>query len=120
MVTTAHQKASGIDLKWDNSESASAKYTALENNTTPDGWSASPPTASPCYTLDIFVCGTVGTRRQGFTSGIHRQAYIDVQKGGKNEKEEKTTMKSGRYIRRSNLKYAASQYEFFRRGWRRG
>lgn len=35
MVTTAHQKASGIDLKKDASAPASAKYTADENRTTP-------------------------------------------------------------------------------------
>lgn len=35
MVTTAHQNASGIDLKNDWSEPASAKYTVLENSTTP-------------------------------------------------------------------------------------
>lgn len=37
MVTTAHQKASGIDLKNDISVPASAKYTADEKRTTP--WS---------------------------------------------------------------------------------
>lgn len=36
MVTTAHQKASGMDLKKDISEPASAKYTALENRMTPE------------------------------------------------------------------------------------
>ena len=35
MVTTAHQNASGIDLNKELSEPASAKYTALENRTTP-------------------------------------------------------------------------------------
>ncbi len=35
MVTTAHQNASGIDLKKDISAPASAKYTADENRTTP-------------------------------------------------------------------------------------
>lgn len=35
MVTTAHQNASGMDLKNDWSEPASAKYTVLENSTTP-------------------------------------------------------------------------------------
>ncbi|KAG8279864.1 hypothetical protein J6590_019032 [Homalodisca vitripennis] len=35
MVTTAHQNASGMDLKKEFSEPASAKYTALENSTTP-------------------------------------------------------------------------------------
>lgn len=35
MVTTAHQNASGIDLKKDISVPASAKYTADENKTTP-------------------------------------------------------------------------------------
>ena len=35
MVTTAHQKASGMDLKKDISVPASAKYTADENRTTP-------------------------------------------------------------------------------------
>lgn len=34
-VTTAHQNASGIDLKKDISAPASAKYTADENRTTP-------------------------------------------------------------------------------------
>ncbi len=37
MVTTAHQKPSGIDLNWDFGEPASAKYTVLENSTTPAG-----------------------------------------------------------------------------------
>lgn len=36
IVTTAHQNASGIDLKNDCSEPASAKYTALENSITPE------------------------------------------------------------------------------------
>lgn len=36
MVTTAHQKASGILLKKEFSEPASAKYTALEKSTTPE------------------------------------------------------------------------------------
>lgn len=36
MVTTAHQNASGMDLKKEFSEPASAKYTALENSTTPE------------------------------------------------------------------------------------
>jgi hypothetical protein len=36
MVTTAHQNASGIDLKKEFSEPASAKYTALEKSTTPE------------------------------------------------------------------------------------
>lgn len=35
MVTTAHQNASGIDLKKLFSLPASAKYTADENSTTP-------------------------------------------------------------------------------------
>ena len=35
MVTTAHQKPSGMDLKWEAGEPASAKYTVLLNNTTP-------------------------------------------------------------------------------------
>ena len=35
MVTTAHQKPSGMDLKLDWGEPASAKYTVLENRTTP-------------------------------------------------------------------------------------
>lgn len=35
MVTTAHQKPSGMDLKWECGEPASAKYTVLENSTTP-------------------------------------------------------------------------------------
>jgi hypothetical protein len=35
MVTTAHQKPSGMDLKWDCGEPASAKYTVLEKRTTP-------------------------------------------------------------------------------------
>ena len=35
MVTTAHQNPSGIDLKWEAGEPASAKYTVLLNNTTP-------------------------------------------------------------------------------------
>lgn len=35
IVTTAHQNASGIDLKKDISVPASAKYTADENKTTP-------------------------------------------------------------------------------------
>ena len=35
MVTTAHQNASGIDLKNDTSAPASAKYTTDENSTTP-------------------------------------------------------------------------------------
>jgi hypothetical protein len=35
IVTTAHQKASGIDLKNEFSEPASAKYTADEKRTTP-------------------------------------------------------------------------------------
>ena len=35
MVTTAHQNPSGIDLNWDFGDPASAKYTVLENNTTP-------------------------------------------------------------------------------------
>lgn len=38
MVTTAHQKASGMDLKKDISVPASAKYTADENRTTPSEW----------------------------------------------------------------------------------
>jgi hypothetical protein len=36
MVTTAHQNASGMDLKKDCSEPASAKYTALEKRMTPE------------------------------------------------------------------------------------
>lgn len=36
IVTTAHQKASGMDLKKESSDPASAKYTALENNITPE------------------------------------------------------------------------------------
>lgn len=35
IVTTAHQNASGIDLKNDISAPASAKYTADEKSTTP-------------------------------------------------------------------------------------
>lgn len=35
MVTTAHQNASGIDLKKEFSLPASAKYTADEKSTTP-------------------------------------------------------------------------------------
>lgn len=35
IVTTAHQNASGIDLNKEFSDPASAKYTALENRTTP-------------------------------------------------------------------------------------
>ena len=35
MVTTAHQNPSGIDLKWEAGEPASAKYTVLLNKTTP-------------------------------------------------------------------------------------
>lgn len=35
IVTTAHQNASGIDLKNDISAPASAKYTTEENRTTP-------------------------------------------------------------------------------------
>lgn len=35
MVTTAHQKASGMLLKQERSEPASAKYTAEEKSTTP-------------------------------------------------------------------------------------
>ena len=35
MVTTAHQNPSGIDLNWDLGDPASAKYTVLENSTTP-------------------------------------------------------------------------------------
>lgn len=36
IVTTAHQKESGIDLKSELSLPASAKYTADENKTTPE------------------------------------------------------------------------------------
>ena len=36
MVTTAHQKPSGMDLKLDWGEPASAKYTVLEKRTTPN------------------------------------------------------------------------------------
>ena len=36
MVTTAHQKPSGIDLKWDSGDPASQKYTVLEKRTTPE------------------------------------------------------------------------------------
>lgn len=48
IVTTAHQKASGIDLKKDCSEPASAKYTVDENRTTPGtyrkrGWATPDP-----------------------------------------------------------------------------
>lgn len=35
MVTTAHQKPSGMDLKYECEEPASAKYTVLEKRTTP-------------------------------------------------------------------------------------
>lgn len=35
MVTTAHQNPSGMDLKCDAGFPASAKYTVLENRTTP-------------------------------------------------------------------------------------
>lgn len=35
IVTTAHQNASGMDLKNDTSAPASAKYTADEKRTTP-------------------------------------------------------------------------------------
>ena len=50
IVTTAHQKASGMDLNKELSEPASAKYTALENRTTPvtqrqSGASARPDTS---------------------------------------------------------------------------
>ena len=36
IVTTAHQKPSGIDLKWDSGDPASQKYTVLEKRTTPE------------------------------------------------------------------------------------
>lgn len=36
IVTTAHQKPSGIDLKWDFGDPASQKYTVLEKRTTPE------------------------------------------------------------------------------------
>ena len=35
IVTTAHQKPSGMDLKCELADPASAKYTVLENRTTP-------------------------------------------------------------------------------------
>ncbi|MPC87465.1 hypothetical protein E2C01_082328 [Portunus trituberculatus] len=55
MVTTAHQNASGMLLKQERSDPASAKYTADENNTTPvttqpGTWSPllrSPPSLPP-------------------------------------------------------------------------
>ena len=36
IVTTVHQKPSGIDLKWDFGDPASQKYTVLEKRTTPE------------------------------------------------------------------------------------
>lgn len=52
IVTTAHQKASGIDLKKDWSEPASAKYTADENSITPR------------INFNVFPCHFIGMKHR--------------------------------------------------------
>lgn len=54
MVTTAHQNASGMDLKKEFSLPASAKYTADENSTTPANNTTSSTTSTDKFGLVRF------------------------------------------------------------------
>lgn len=76
MVTTAHQKACGMDVKLLPASSASAKYTALEKRTTPmrrkkmsspnslmEAFRVCPNICSPLECLDSLKTRNTLTRR---------------------------------------------------------
>lgn len=70
IVTTAHQNASGMDLKKLFSLPASAKYTADENSTT------------PLSTRTRIQWGTRGEREEGAGRGRARLPHVSVADSG--------------------------------------